>query len=247
MKKTTIIAIIAAAIAAVIAVAANANSTNDEAVLPTTSTISASYKKNTAAEIKTRANYGRICIPEAEVDVALFETKNLSKLQTIVDAEDSAAMFKWNDGNTVVADHSNQGFANLHNDTVAEGTTAYIVTANGLEAYKCVEKIANGWNTGKFLAFEDKTAISTKYTSNLVLYTCNNKTGTRVTITVWEKVECTDNGTILNTYTVKSGDSAWSIAQKLLGNGKRYTEIVKLNKLATSTVVAGQVLVVPAA
>lgn len=32
------------------------------------------------------------------------------------------------------------------------------------------------------------------------------------------------------TYTVKSGDSLWAIAKKLLGNGARYTEIYELNK-----------------
>lgn len=32
------------------------------------------------------------------------------------------------------------------------------------------------------------------------------------------------------TYTVKSGDSLWAIAKKLLGSGSRYTEIYELNK-----------------
>ncbi len=47
------------------------------------------------------------------------------------------------------------------------------------------------------------------------------------------------------TYTVERGDSLWKIAKKLLGKGTRYTEIVKLNGLKTSTIYAGQVLKIP--
>lgn len=47
------------------------------------------------------------------------------------------------------------------------------------------------------------------------------------------------------TYTVVKGDSLWSIAQKQLGKGSRYTEIVKLNGLKTNMIYAGQVLKMP--
>lgn len=49
-------------------------------------------------------------------------------------------------------------------------------------------------------------------------------------------------------YTIQSGDSLWSIAQKQLGNGGRYTEILKLNpKLnAKSNLVVGSRLTLPA-
>ena len=51
--------------------------------------------------------------------------------------------------------------------------------------------------------------------------------------------------TALSSYTVVKGDSLWSIAQKLLGGGYRYTEIVKLNGLKTSVIYPGQVLRIP--
>lgn len=38
------------------------------------------------------------------------------------------------------------------------------------------------------------------------------------------------------TYTVKTGDTLWDIAQTLLGNGARYKEIVSLNNLHSSTI-----------
>lgn len=47
------------------------------------------------------------------------------------------------------------------------------------------------------------------------------------------------------TYKVVSGDTLWGIAKKELGSGARYTEIVKLNGLKTSTIYSGQILKLP--
>lgn len=48
------------------------------------------------------------------------------------------------------------------------------------------------------------------------------------------------------TYTVKSGDSWWSIAASQLGDGSRYNELAKLNgKKPTDTIYAGQALKLP--
>ena len=46
-------------------------------------------------------------------------------------------------------------------------------------------------------------------------------------------------------YTVKNGDSLWSIAQRFLGNGDRYREIMALNGLNSETIYPGQVLRIP--
>lgn len=52
------------------------------------------------------------------------------------------------------------------------------------------------------------------------------------------------------TYTVKSGDSLWAIAKKLLGNGSRYTEIYELNKSIIGSnpnlIYPGQTFTIPA-
>ncbi|MCE5341293.1 MAG: LysM peptidoglycan-binding domain-containing protein [Planctomycetaceae bacterium] len=50
------------------------------------------------------------------------------------------------------------------------------------------------------------------------------------------------------TYTIQSGDSLWSIAQKQLGNGSRFNEILKLNPKLTakSNLVVGSRLKLPA-
>ena len=50
------------------------------------------------------------------------------------------------------------------------------------------------------------------------------------------------------TYTVKTGDSLWRIAQQLLGNGARYTEIFNLNRdkiSDPSLIYTGQTLTLP--
>ena len=47
------------------------------------------------------------------------------------------------------------------------------------------------------------------------------------------------------TYTVVKGDSLWSIAQRYLGNGWRYPEIVRLNNMASNSIFSGQTLWLP--
>lgn len=47
------------------------------------------------------------------------------------------------------------------------------------------------------------------------------------------------------TYTVRSGDSLWAIAEKQLGNGNRYKDIKSLNELSGDTIYPGQVLKLP--
>lgn len=46
-------------------------------------------------------------------------------------------------------------------------------------------------------------------------------------------------------HTVAKGDTLWNIAVKYLGQGSRYTEIMKLNGLTSTTLVLGQKLKIP--
>lgn len=55
----------------------------------------------------------------------------------------------------------------------------------------------------------------------------------------------TTNTSAYREYTVVKGDSLWAIAQKLLGSGARYTEIVKLNGLTSNVIYSGQKLKIP--
>jgi len=47
------------------------------------------------------------------------------------------------------------------------------------------------------------------------------------------------------TYIVQKGDSLWGIAQKQLGSGARYPEIMTLNNLSSTAIYPGQVLKIP--
>jgi nucleoid-associated protein YgaU len=50
-----------------------------------------------------------------------------------------------------------------------------------------------------------------------------------------------------NTYTVQKGDTLWSIAQRFLGDGQRWREIVDLNPgLEPAKLKVGQVILLPA-
>lgn len=55
----------------------------------------------------------------------------------------------------------------------------------------------------------------------------------------------TTNTTANREYIVVKGDSLWGIAQKLLGSGTRYPEIVKLNGLSSNIIYSGQKLKIP--
>lgn len=46
-------------------------------------------------------------------------------------------------------------------------------------------------------------------------------------------------------HTVVHGDTLWTIAQKYLGKGSRYTEIVKLNGLKSNVIYSGMKLKIP--
>lgn len=49
----------------------------------------------------------------------------------------------------------------------------------------------------------------------------------------------------MTNYTVKKGDSLWTIAKKFLGDGNRYKEIQNLNGMKDTVIHAGDVLKIP--
>ena len=68
---------------------------------------------------------------------------------------------------------------------------------------------------------------------------------TKPSIPVQPTPEITPQAPAENTYTVKAGDTLWSIAAKHLGAGYKYPQIKKLNNLTSNTIKVGQVLKLP--
>ena len=61
------------------------------------------------------------------------------------------------------------------------------------------------------------------------------------------KADIKDNDTVYQTIEVKKGDTLWGIAEKYLGSGSRYREIMSLSKITSTTIHVGQSLTLPAA
>lgn len=74
----------------------------------------------------------------------------------------------------------------------------------------------------------EETGVNTWVDEDILLKVGGNQTGEAYTI-----------------YTVVKDDSLWSIAQKELGSGARYPEIMSLNGLSSTAIFAGQILKIP--
>lgn len=111
--------------------------------------------------------YGRLYVPDANIDVALYYTNS----QFITDRADSANLYMWATySGEIIADHSDQEFRKLFN--VEVGTEGYIRTyAGDIINIRCIE-VLNGHNTGLDLTDEDgKTVMGT---ADYLMYTCRS-------------------------------------------------------------------------
>ncbi|ENY8693706.1 TPA: LysM peptidoglycan-binding domain-containing protein [Clostridioides difficile] len=118
-----------------------------------------------------------------------------------------------------------------------------------LEEYNIVEDAENASDTKVAIKLKQYRDYSTK---KLVLAPPKNETG-RPNVKIEPKRVDSVNATNTKTYTVKAGDSLWSICQKQLGNGSLYKKVYELNKsmmdkankgknLSKYTIYKGQVL-----
>lgn len=94
-------------------------------------------------------------------------------------------------------------------------------------------------------AGETLSGIAKEYGTDYTVLAEHNNIADPNLIFKGQKIKIPATGTGSTSYTVKSGDSLWTIAEKLLGNGSRYTEIKSLNGLTSDLIHPAQVLKIP--
>lgn len=112
---------------------------------------------------------GRLYIPSVGINLAIREPTNDTEAQKFVDEKDSAAIF-WRGDARIVADHNNQGFANL--SKVSIGDSAEMILKDGSSISYIVVNKFTGHNTGPELTDDDYNCIYDDNIGGLTLYTC---------------------------------------------------------------------------
>jgi len=102
----------------------------------------------------------------------------------------------------------------------------------GLEDYTILEDANNGQDLMINIKLKEYKNFGTK----IFDYDPETKTAT-IKIT-----RPTDTAPDINTYVAKAGDTLWSVAKQFLGDGEKYFDLMRLNKLNSNTLEAGQVI-----
>src|SRR5690606_20843315 len=95
----------------------------------------------------------------------------------------------------------------------------------GFEDYTIIEDAKNGQDLIVNIKLKEYKSFGTK----IFDYDPETKTAT-IKIT-----RPTDNKPSIKTYTAKAGDTLWSVAKKYLGDGGKYLDLMRLNKLNSNT------------
>lgn len=144
------------------------------------------YERTEEAQTKLYGNdevftnlYGRLYVPDAKIDVALYK----GYYQSICDRQDSANIFSLGlDEGKTIADHNTQEFRKLF--SVEVGTQGYIELTNGDIINIVCTDVFNGHNTGTIITDEEGNNVMD--VSDFMMYTCRN--GWRnVRICLWER------------------------------------------------------------
>ena len=112
---------------------------------------------------------GRLVIPSVGIDLACRESFDSDTAQKYVDEKDSAAIY-WVKNARVVADHNNQGFANLSKVNIGDNAELYLKDGSQV-SYVVVNKF-QGHNTEYELTDNDYNCIFDDNIGGLTLYTC---------------------------------------------------------------------------
>jgi LysM repeat protein len=102
----------------------------------------------------------------------------------------------------------------------------------GFEDYTVLEDAKNGQDLLVNIKLKEYKNFGTK----IFDYDPETKTAT-IKIT-----RPTDNKPSIKTYIAKAGDTLWSVAKQFLGDGGKYLDLMKLNKLNSNTLEPGQII-----
>lgn len=123
--------------------------------------------------------YGRLYVPDAMIDVALYNGYS----QSICDRQDSANIFSFGlDVGKTIADHNNQEFRKLF--SVKIGTQGYIELENGDIINIVCTNVFNGHNDGVYIVDEEGNNVMD--VADYMMYTCRNG-WQDVRVCLWEK------------------------------------------------------------
>lgn len=123
--------------------------------------------------------YGRLYVPDAKIDVALYT----GNAQYICDMQDSANIFSYGlVEEKTIADHSNQEFRKLF--SVKVGMEGYIKLKNGEIINIVCTDIFDGYNNGMYIT--DKEGNDVMRFADYVMYTCKNG-WQNIIVCAWEK------------------------------------------------------------
>ena len=130
----------------------------------------------------------RLLIPSLLIYVPVFERQKGTNGQEIVDAQNSAAMWKWNQL-TVIADHAGQGFDRLNKVKVGR-TTAFFGNSRFLCDSSEIGYIRLSPNGNRLYNAKNEPVHETMKTG-MCIYTCHGqRTGEiqPVRLTHWRKI-----------------------------------------------------------
>lgn len=115
-----------------------------------------------------------------------------------------------------------------------------------IEDYEIMESAENGFDVTvrislkQYKAYGNKRIVTKPTTASSNASNTSNTTTTQKAVV--EQTRPTTKETP-KTHTVKSGETLWAIAKKYLGDGSKYTELAKINKISNPNVIKiGQVI-----